>query len=246
MARRQPTGLQRVSQSPAKCHVFVDFDGTIATCDVTDFLLDRFASPEWHEIEADWQAGRIGSRECLARQVALMRATPEEIDGAIAEIEIDPGFTTFVRECRAHDIATTIVSDGFDRVISAVLRRHDVSVPFAANRLEAVGSDGWRLGFPHEREDCRARAGHCKCASARLVDRRPKVVVGDGRSDFCLAGEADLVFAKSKLLELCRSASVTHEPFADFFDVTERLVAWVEQRSRDVVSAPRQEDGHIV
>lgn len=211
--------------------MFVDFDGTIATGDVTDLLLDRFASPDWHAVEVDWLAGRIGSRECLARQVALIRATPEDIDGAVAGIEIDLGFATFVRVCRERRITASIVSDGFDRVISAVLRHHGLTVPFAANRLEPIGQGKWRLDFPHAREDCRALAGHCKCASARLVGRRPKVVVGDGRSDFCLAGEADLVFAKSKLLDLCQAGGMPHVPFSDFFEVTERLVAWVEQRS---------------
>ena len=61
-------------------HVFVDFDGTIAPVDTTDLLLERFADPAWHRIEEEWKAGRIGSRECLVRQIDLVRASPEELD----------------------------------------------------------------------------------------------------------------------------------------------------------------------
>ena len=34
----------------------------------------------------------IGSRECLVRQIDLVRATPAQLDDFIEHIEIDPGF----------------------------------------------------------------------------------------------------------------------------------------------------------
>jgi 2,3-diketo-5-methylthio-1-phosphopentane phosphatase len=212
------------------CHVFVDFDGTIVPCDATDLLFDRFAPEEWRVVEEEWQAGRIGSRECLARQASLMQATPSELDAAVDTLDIDPGFKSFLRMCRERGVSATVVSDGFDRVIERVLHRHGVIIPYIANRLEQVGRDGWRVSFPNVRDDCRVLAGHCKCSSARRDGRGRglKVVVGDGRSDFCLSGEADLVFAKSKLLELCRSNGTPHVTFEDFFDVAEHMVGWLE------------------
>ena len=60
-------------KSVMSCHVFVDFDGTIVPLDATNELLGRYADAEWLEIEEEWQAGRIGSRECMERQVALLR-----------------------------------------------------------------------------------------------------------------------------------------------------------------------------
>src|SRR5262245_12565255 len=72
------TGSASVSRSRVKCHVFVDFDGTIASLDTTDLLLERFAAPQWRQIEEDWKAGLIGSRECLVRQIDLVRATSVE------------------------------------------------------------------------------------------------------------------------------------------------------------------------
>ena len=77
-----------------KFHVFVDFDGTIAPQDTTDLILERFADPAWRDIEEEWRAGRIGSRECMVRQIDLIRAIEEELDAFINEIEIDPGFLT--------------------------------------------------------------------------------------------------------------------------------------------------------
>ncbi len=57
--------------------VFCDFDGTITNRDTVDHLLeslaDNTASPTLEEIEARWVAGEIGSRDCMAQQVALLR-----------------------------------------------------------------------------------------------------------------------------------------------------------------------------
>ena len=207
--------------------MFIDFDGTIVPCDATDFLFERFALPEWKAVEQDWQAGKMGSRECMARQGALLRATPGEIREALTEIEIDPGFAGFVRFCKANGIGTTIVSDGFDLVIGAMMRRYGIDIPFFANHLEPTADRGWRVTFPNSREDCTSLAGNCKCTQANNHSRSIKVVVGDGRSDFCIAGRADLVFAKGKLLDLCRANGTLHLPFRDFFEVGSRLESWL-------------------
>ena len=58
--------------------------------DPTDRLFERFADPIWRDIEDAWQAGRISSRECMRRQVALLRATPEELDEEIRNVRVHP------------------------------------------------------------------------------------------------------------------------------------------------------------
>jgi 2-hydroxy-3-keto-5-methylthiopentenyl-1-phosphate phosphatase len=212
-----------------KCHVFVDFDGTIVPNDATDVLFERFASPAWRDVEQEWQAGRIGSRECMTRQVNMLQATREALVGAIADIGIDPGFATFVRECRRRGVGMTVVSDGFDLAIDTVLRRAGLKLPFYANSLVPVGAERWRVTFPSARSDCRALAGNCKCAFTEPYLTSVKVVVGDGRSDFCISGQADLVFAKGMLLEHCRSSGTTHLAFDDFFEVSAKLGSWLKR-----------------
>ena len=72
---------------PSRVRIFVDFDGTISLEDTTDVVLERFADPSWQKVEAEWLAGHIGSRECMKRQVELMRATPEELDHVLSLAE---------------------------------------------------------------------------------------------------------------------------------------------------------------
>ncbi len=54
-------------------------------------------------------------------------------------------------------------------------------------------------------------AGTCKCLSA-FTQSGCTVLVGDGRSDFCVAAAADVVFAKDKLAEHCRLAGIPFRP----------------------------------
>jgi 2-hydroxy-3-keto-5-methylthiopentenyl-1-phosphate phosphatase len=217
-----------VSIARVKCRVLLDFDGTIAPIDTTDLLLERFAAPAWHDIEEDWKAGRIGSRECMVRQIDLVRATPAEMDAFIASVDIDTGFRGFVNRFRPLGHTLLVLSDGLDRTIRTLLDRADIDIPYFANHLQWRGGDRWRLAFPHSKGSCASLAGNCKCSFADAWPRELNIVVGDGRSDFCLAGRADLVLAKGPLLEHCRKTDLSHFGFEDFDEATELLAGWLE------------------
>lgn len=216
-----------------RCHVFVDFDGTIATVDTTDLLLERFADPRWREVEDEWAKGLIGSRECMARQIDLVRASPADIDRFIDEVEIDPGFPRFASLCRELGYDVSVLSDGLDYTVERVLARAGLVLPIRANRFEWMGANRWRLGFPHARESCSALAGNCKCQFADAVLGAARIVVGDGRSDFCISEGADFVLAKGRLLEHCQRISAPHFAFTDFYDATQRLIAWTRTREAE-------------
>ena len=130
-------------------------------------ILERFAEPAWRAIEADWVAGRIGSRECLARQIDLVRATPmSSMPSPGKSRSIRTSWTS--RRCaRRTALPVTVVSDGLDRVdrgdAGACRRRR----PGLANHLEWLGADRWRLGFPHARDDCRAGGRPLQVRDAR-------------------------------------------------------------------------------
>lgn len=219
-------------------HIFVDFDGTITLEDTTDLILERFAAPAWREVEQAWVRGEIGSRECMARQVALLRATPEMLDSFSATLRVDPGFVAFARLCAELGLPLTILSDGLDRVARHVSKIIGADLPVVSNQLLADGDEAWRLRFPHAREDCPVAAGNCKCA--RLAGPVPNapcgtVLIGDGRSDFCGAAQADFVFAKGSLAAHCQRHEVPHVEFTSFADLAPEFLAWLD---RTVAAAP--------
>jgi len=206
--------------------VFCDFDGTISIQDATDFILGRFADPEWRDIEEQWKRGTIGSAQCMQRQVALIRATSQQLDAALDEIEIDPSFPAFASYCRSQGIPLIVTSDGVDYFIHRILARHRLPpLPVIANQLTICGHNGYtryQLTSCFSEVTCQSAAGMCKC---RCVGDAigTRVYIGDGRSDFCVANKPELVFAKGTLAEFCERRSIAFLPYRQFDDVTQAL-----------------------
>jgi 2-hydroxy-3-keto-5-methylthiopentenyl-1-phosphate phosphatase len=206
--------------------ILCDFDGTIAVEDTTDTLLERFGRPGWERLEADWRAGRIGSHDCMAGQVALLDMDRAQLDAHLAAQAIDPAFEDFVRAAHAAGAHVEVLSDGLDYAIRSILARNGLDfLPITSNRLEADGQRRWRLAFPNASVACRVASGTCKCARADAARGRRKhvLMIGDGASDFCIAETADFVFAKGKLAAHCRARGVAHAAIDGFADALRLL-----------------------
>lgn len=205
--------------------IFCDFDGTISIKDTTDEILNRFAAPEWEDIEQQWKNGEIGSAECMRRQIALINASKSQLDAALAEMEIDQHFPAFVRFCEGLGAPVTVISDGVDYFINSILQRNGISLlPVIANSLTINSDDTYSLSCPHANPACAKASGVCKCAKIGGGSGFT-VFVGDGRSDFCAAGSANVLFAKSSLAKYCREKNIPYLPYDNFSDVQHALEA---------------------
>lgn len=202
--------------------IFCDFDGTITSHGTSDILLAQFGDPKWEELEAQWEAGLLGSAACMQQQIAMINAPLKDIDRALDEINIDPKFAEFVRFCSSRNFALTIISDGVDYFIKRILARHKMAhLPIVANRLVATGASSYKLEAPYAVSGC--TSGVCKC---QVVDSRAdvRVYVGDGRSDFCAVSKADVIFAKHALADYCDKKNLSYIPFQSFSDVQNELL----------------------
>jgi 2,3-diketo-5-methylthio-1-phosphopentane phosphatase len=212
---------------PISMLFIIDFDGTVAPADTVDALLERFADPEWQRVEEQWVHGQINSRECMAVQLALVSADRPLLENFLQSVAIDPGFEAFVRYTAPFaDLA--IVSDGLDYPIRHALRNIDTPIPIFANHLE-FRPRGLDISFPYANSDCSVKSGLCKCAVARSIDAGrdlPTVLIGDGRSDQCIARTADYVFAKGSLIGFCEAQQIPYTPFESFSDVLTIVRGW--------------------
>lgn len=210
--------------------VVCDFDGTITPEDVTDEVLARFARPEWTALESQWRAGAIGSRACMAGQVALLECSRPELDGFLATVDIDPRFPEFVAAVEARGWRLVVMSDGIEYACRSILARHGLgAVPLFANRLVQAGAREWRLEFPHTATGC--AAGHCKCArSITAAGTGPLLLIGDGASDFCVARQANVVWARGALYEHCIARGIACEAVEDFGEALRRLPGLAARR----------------
>ncbi|HKZ47329.1 MAG TPA: phosphatase, partial [Thermoplasmata archaeon] len=83
-------------------HVVSDFDGTVTTEDVAEILLNHFTGDAWMVIEDEFRAERIGVREAMRRQFALLREPREAMLEVVdAQARLDPEFPGFLEEARS-------------------------------------------------------------------------------------------------------------------------------------------------
>lgn len=209
-----------VNKKPRKlsdCLIFFDFDNTITSFDTLDDIIQRFAvNEDWKSLEEDWLARKIGSRECLKGQLALVRITKRKLCQYLKDIRISPYFSRILTLLKKNKARVTILSDNFEFIIKYILDNNDIKgIGLKANR---IGFKGERLitSFPYINKKCRY-CGHCKTKNlpkARLEDKII-IYVGDGASDFCPAKKTDLVLAKGSLLRHFRAKGLPCVAFKD-------------------------------
>lgn len=223
-------------------HILCDFDGTISLKDTTDHLLETFAKSGWEEIEQEWEQGKIGSKICMQRQIELLDMSEKQLHQCLDGIEIDQGFLELVKLASKHHIPLTIVSDGLDVVIRYILKKYNLThLPIIANRLVQIDTQSWTLEFPNANPRCISQSGTCKCKVAEQHFQEQIILIGDGRSDFCLAETADYVFAKKSLIQHCLHKNIQHVAFEYFSDIQRPLMKLLrsdlEPNNADMVTA---------
>lgn len=206
--------------------VFCDFDGTITRIDATDAVLEAFAMPAWREWEQRWVNGEITSQQCLSRQVDLIQADRETLIEFVEDLPIDEGILALDLRCAEERVPLTIVSDGIDLIVEAILRRHNLlHLPVFSNHLRWDETGTPVLSFPFKAQGCESGAGTCKCAltNASMPSSARPVYIGDGQSDQCVAAKIQTVFAKGTLRKWCDRQAIAYEPFETLSEVSDRL-----------------------
>ena len=207
--------------------VLSDFDGTITTSDVAEDLLARFAPKEWEEVERLHRARVIGTRETMARQFALVRAEREElVEYARKTAKMDRAVPSFLKFCKGRRIPFEIVSEGLDFYLHELIESWSLDVPVRTNR--AVFDGGRiRIEYPFADPTC-TLCGTCKLDRVfqLRVSGHQVVYIGDGDSDLCPAIEADVVFAKHRLAELCGTEGIEYHPFESFSEIEREMRGW--------------------
>lgn len=214
-------------------HAFLcDFDGTVSPFDIGAAFARRFSpggGAESPAFLARWMRGDMGHRELTEAQCALLSVTRAEALAFARPFALDPHFASFVREAEGRGDAVIVVSEGFDFYVRDLLERAGLgTLPWSANVARFI--DGRVTPeFPHAPDGC-GRCGNCKGSHVRAWRARGyrTVVIGDGLSDRCGAGEADRVLARRDLLAWCREQRIEVTPFEDFADVRR----WCDERAQ--------------
>ncbi len=201
---------------------FVDFDGTITKIDTCFLMVNTFAGDGWKEINDLWERKEISTEECASRTFQLFQAGPEDVKKLLETIEIDEYFKVFLGLCRERGDDLYILSDGYDFIIDKVLKRFGIDVPYYANKM--IYQDGFQIACPYLNPEC-GQCGACKSSLMKKLGGQASQVIyiGDGHSDTCPAGKADIVYATGYLYRYCLEKGIPVVCFETFRDIIEHL-----------------------
>ncbi len=213
--------------------VVCDFDGTATVDDLADALsIASIGRERWQVAEDAFQRGDLTFEGLLRAIFEPIVTTPEAVRAFVREhLRFRPGFERLVRACQERRMPFLLVSGGLDLYIRPALellppelgRRMEIR----ANRAE-ITPTGLRLTFPYrDAPGACGTCGSCKGAIVRELQRQGRRVlaVGDGNADRCMAGVADLLFARGRLLAWCRAEGIACVPFETLDGVAERVEA---------------------
>ena len=210
--------------------VLVDYDGTISRVDIGDELLRRFVDdPAVAVKEADYDAGRVGSRELLRWYMDILPRDADRLRAAAGSIPQDESLPAFVRVARSCGVIVEVVSDGLGFYVASNLARLGLGDLAVATNENRIATGGAGMAFPYGHPRCFV-CGTCKRERVRAHQAagRAVVFVGDGMSDRFAAFHADVVFAKGSLAGVCDREGWPYEAWDRFDELTEWLSASLE------------------
>jgi 2-hydroxy-3-keto-5-methylthiopentenyl-1-phosphate phosphatase len=227
----QAPPIEPVRPGDVPLAILVDYDGTVALTDVSDTILAEHVSGAWEAEAAAYDAGLMGSRRLMEREVEMMDA-PEAVFLVTAAAQPhDPGFVPFVRRAQAAGIPVEVVSDGFGFFIGPALEALGVGDVPVISAVTTFAGRRASIAYPNGHATCFV-CGTCKRnrVLAHQAAGRAVVFIGDGESDRYAAGYSDIVWAKRALVRICLEAGWPFNRWTEFREIDgwmlERLSAW--------------------
>ncbi len=202
--------------------IFCDFDGTLAENDVGQQFFLTFSDPKVSEeaVKA-WMNGEISSAEMYRRELAVTRATREQMHRFAMSQRLSEGAVDFIRRCQQAGDEVFVVSDGFAAYIRTILDKFGLqSLPLFANDLTLDATGRLQPVFPYLEHSC-GRCANCKGYHVRRLRKEGllQVYIGDGFSDRCAVTQVDIVFAKRDLAKYCDEKGIAYYAFQNFKDI---------------------------
>lgn len=218
------------SKPAKKIILFSDFDGTISIGDVGNRLFDYFSDGRSAVPVERWRSDIIDSRQCLIEEAETMRdITEAELNRFIDQFEIDPAFSDFVAMAESYQLPLYLLSDGLDLYINRLLSQNGFdNLNVFANQAK-LSNGRLEFSWPYFKNSC-GRCANCKKYHLQTLcpDDAVSIYIGDGKSDLCAIGEADVIFACDYLADYCKENKIEFLPFDNFSTITDTV--------RDIVS----------
>lgn len=208
--------------------IFCDFDGTITESDNIVAIMRHFDPPGWQPLVDQVVSGEISIREGVGRMFALLPSSAREdvAQFVFATANIRAGFPELLRYCEDGEIEFFVTSGGIDFFLLPLLAPFPIAQDHIFCNAGDFTGERIRIVWPHPcDEHCANDCGMCKTTVIRRYpqDAYLRILIGDSVTDFAGAQLADLVFARSHLIDKCEQLGLPYVPFDTFHDVVRHL-----------------------
>jgi 2,3-diketo-5-methylthio-1-phosphopentane phosphatase len=213
-----------------KLKIFCDFDGTISKRDVWINSLGKFINDteQFETICEEFNAEKINAREANERLLELIENfSYEKFNEYLNSEEIDEYFKDFIEYCIEKDHEVIIVSGGYEYYIDFILKKEHIDMKFFGCELKKSENKKLSSVYLYTDEHCQI----CETCKRNILlnntndlDNEVSVYIGDGISDQCVSGFADIVFAKGKLASYCWKNNITYFEYKNFLDIKNKII----------------------
>ncbi|MDD5021577.1 MAG: MtnX-like HAD-IB family phosphatase [Endomicrobiaceae bacterium] len=205
-----------------------DFDGTITKEDffnmVVDKLLSKDALKPWYE----YIDGKITHIEALTGIFSQIHLSEKDMDEFISKMEVDKYFYDTMDLCLKYKIPVYVCSAGtkyyIEKKMGETLKRYNISL--VSNDAVYSQEKGLRLIAPEKTNpfyDENTGISKEFLVKKLNADGYFTIYAGDGRPDLLPAKTANIVFAKSVLLDMCKQENIKTEKFENFKDILDYI-----------------------
>jgi 2-hydroxy-3-keto-5-methylthiopentenyl-1-phosphate phosphatase len=207
-----------------KISFFCDFDGTITKKDVSIAVLDKFTNREWRNSVRTIVGGNIGSKDIYKLAKDKINGTLDDMKKFVRDfIDVEDGFLDFVDFLQENSVDIQILSDGFSFYIRELLKKYNLNINFYASELVYdEEKKTFDFLFQNESDFC-SLCATCKLKVMKKNNNFFRVFVGNGISDRCAVEEAEIIFAKSRLKQICFIKGLDFFQFENFYDILKVL-----------------------
>jgi 2-hydroxy-3-keto-5-methylthiopentenyl-1-phosphate phosphatase len=198
--------------------IFVDFDGTVTSEETLSGAVMRLNPQGLSSTMERMLSEELTLAEGLNMIFASIPSSRfREIEDYIRTVPARPGFGEFLTYCNGAKVPVVIISGGLTQMVDITLAPYRDLILDVYSVLLDTSGDTMRMVSEYGN-------GREFMDKIRIMDKyeyRKAICIGDGYTDFDMAKNSDMVFARDHLAEHLTEENITFYPWNDFFDIIE-------------------------
>lgn len=214
--------------------VFIsDFDGTLTEKDFYKIITDEYLKEETKEMYKDWKNKKIKDVEYLGYVFGNIKRTEKEIYEDIMKIKLDCFASEFIKNIQAEGGDFIVVSAGTGYYIDKVLKNNGIEGVEVYTNKGVFKDNGIHFVLDENSEFYSEIYGIDKMKVVKkLKGKYDKIFyAGDSEPDLKAALVADVVFAKSELIDFLKQEDKKFIEFNDFNDIWKKLKSIIDDKN---------------